>query len=473
MAAVTGSEKYSRIETFLDNIDQVRDPSNLEEPFRSLWLRMHGDLPTLMSEEDTKIALSGVAVDDLSDIEITSSEDQADASSANSIEVVSPKDVGPTFEMKVEDKRVKFKAAGEDDLLTIKVKEEAAAKVVNVQKITAPLKGIGGGAAKVTAKVRDMAIFYRDAKYDDVVSTATEIEDTVKDEDFRKSLLIEIQRKITEYEGLGGDETLTKERFKELSTSFKEKRDDFLPLLQATNKLAEDSIKHLITTEEVLIADVKEPPKPEVKETPVKKAEEEKAIPPKKEKPKLPGETDKKEKTVEIEEEGSDEEEEAAPKPVIKIVKKKVVVLKMRDDDEKPKEAPAPPSEEEGAEEDEDFSIDLEEEQEEDEEEEMAEEEDDEVPKVDKIMAEQKESVQKALDKKAKEQPDKTSVDSAFQKIQVVYKASVKLHEQGKDVAQIFDVMNLAEQARQKGDMRMYVGLAGQLESMLISMQKR
>ncbi|MGA1792881.1 MAG: hypothetical protein ACMUHM_02925 [Thermoplasmatota archaeon] len=465
MAAVTGSDKYSRIETFLDNIDQVRDPSQLEEPFRSLWLRMHGDLPTLMSEEDTRIALTGVAVDDLSDVEITSSDEQGGTGPANSsIEVVSPKDVGPTFEMKVEDKRVKFKAAGEEDLLTIKVKEEAAAKVVNVQKITAPLKGIGGGAAKVTSKVRDMALFYRDAKYEDVIRLATDIEGTVKDEDFRKSMLIEVQKKISEYEALGGDLSLTKERFKELSAAFKDNREDFLPLLQATNKLAEDSIKDLISTEEVLIADVKEAA---VEEAPLK-VEEEKAVPPKKEKPKLPGETAGPEKKVEVEEE-TGEEEEAAPKPVIKIVKKKVVVLKMRDEEEKPKEAPAPPSgDEEPEDEEEDFSIDLEEEGMEEEEEEASEE----VPKVDKIMAEQKEGVQKALEKTAKDQPDKSAVESAFKKIQVVYNASVKLHEQGKDVAKIFDIMNMAEQARQKGDLKMYVGLAGQLESMLIAMQK-
>jgi hypothetical protein len=32
--------------------------------------------------------------------------------------------------------------------------------------------------------------------------------------------------------------------------------------------------------------------------------------------------------------------------------------------------------------------------------------------------------------------------------------------------------MNMAEQARQKGEMKMYIGLADQLENMLISMQK-
>ncbi|MGA1873907.1 MAG: hypothetical protein ACMUHY_09590 [Thermoplasmatota archaeon] len=460
MVAVTGSDKYSRIETFLDNVDQVRDPSSLEEPFRSLWIRVHGDMPTLMSEEDARIALSGIMTEDLTDVEITSSEGSGlEDAASGSIEVVSPKEVGPTIEMKVEDKRVKFKAAGEEDLMAIKTKEEAAAKVVGIQKDTAPLKGIGGGAAKITSKVREMAVYYRDGSYGDVIDIATQIEETLNSEDFRKSLLLEMQKKITEYENLGGDLSLSKERFKEMSVSFKENRDDFLPLVQATNKLAEDSIKDLITTEEVVIADVKEPLPPGKKEEPRK---DDKAIPPKKDKPELPGETG--------EEKEGEEEEEVPPKPVIKIVKKKVVVLKMRDEEAK---EIAPEGElETEEEEEEDFSIDLENEELAEEEEGMEDDDSGEVPRVDKIMEEQKEGVQKALDRSTKDQPDKDKIDGAFKKIQVVYNASVKLHEKGKDVSKIFEIMNMAEDARKKGDMKMYVGLAGQLESMLISMQK-
>jgi hypothetical protein len=464
MTVSTGSDRYSRIENFLDKIDQVKAPTDLEEPFRSLWMRVHGDMPSLMSEEDVKISLSsGIGTEQLSDVEITSSDGpDIEGTVKGTIEVVSPKDIGPTVEMKVEDKRVTFKAAGEEDLQAMKVKEAAAGKIVNAQKITAPLKGIGGDAAKITAKVRDIALLYRDGNYDQVVNLANDIEETITGEDFKKSVLVELQKKISEYEGLGGDLTLTKGRFKELGTSLKEGKEDFLNLAQATNKLAEEAIKDIVTIEEVVLAEVKETS--EIVEEKSKKEEAEpkkKAVPKKKEKPKLPGEAE------EVQPEG--ESKKSEPKPVIKIIKKKVLVVRPREktEEEEPREPEiqeeAGPGEEEG----EDFSIDL-----------GAEEEEDEVPKVDKIMAEKekedkkKEAPPPQKKEKAKDETDKDAVDQAYKKIQFVYNASVKLHEKGKDMAKIFDIMNMAEQARQKGEMKMYIGLADQLENMLISMQK-
>lgn len=439
----------------MDKIDQVRDPSTLEEPFRSLWMRVHGDMPTLMSEEDLKLSLSsGIGTEQLSDVEITSSDGSGlDEAGKGSIEVVSPKDVGPTVEMKVEDKRVTFKAAGEEDLQAIKVKEAAAGKIVNIQKITAPLKGIGGDAAKITAKVRDMALLYRDGKYDQVVSHAKEIEETVTGQEFKKSVLVELQKKVSEYEELGGDLTLTKERFKETGMSLKEDREDFLNLAQATNKLAEEAIKDIVSVEEVVLAEVKEAPEPE--KTPIEEEEtepEKEAVPKKKEKPKLPGEAG----DVQVEE----EIEKAEPKPVIKIIKKKVLVVRPKD--KRKEEPPEPTVQEEagpGEEEGEDFSIDLDAEEEE-------------VPKVDKIMAEEEKKAEKKKEASEPKKEEKAEIDQAYKKIQFVYNASVKLHEQGKDMAKIFEIMSMAEQARQKGEMKMYVGLASQLENMLISMQK-
>jgi len=416
--AASGSDRYSRIENFLDKIDGVNDPSNLEEPFRSLWMRVHGDMPTLMTDEDKKMSLSsGIGTEQLSDVEITSSDGSGlDAGAKGSIEVVSPKDVGPTVE-------------------------------------------IGGKAAKITAKVRDMAMLYRDGTYDKVVIYADSIENTITSEDFKKSVLVELQKKITEYEELGGVMALTKERFKDLGASLKEGKEDFLNLAQATNKLAEDSIKGLVSVEEVVLAEVKEAPKEDKPEKP-KETPKKKAVRKVKEKPKLPGESE------EVKEEAKPEEEE--PKPVIKIIKKKVLVIRRHDDPVE--ETPKPASTEEGTsteDEAEDFSLDLDENGEETE-----------VPKVNKILAEKtkeepvEETPEPVKDDKAPEDSKKEDVDLAYKKIQFVYNASVKLHEKGQNVAQIFEIMNMAEQARQKGELKMYVGLATQLENMLISMQK-
>ncbi|MBN1538869.1 MAG: hypothetical protein JW939_01900 [Candidatus Thermoplasmatota archaeon] len=466
MAASDGSDKYSRIETFLDNADKVREPSSLQEPFLSLWLRIHGEMPTLMSKEDTRSVMSGVSVEQLLDVEIAHSEEfTGHPQEKSSIEMVSPKDVGPTVEMKVEDKRVRFRAAGEDDLAAMKIKEEAAAKVVGIQKDTAPLKGIGGSAARIASMVREMALHYRDGRYDQVIKYADDIGSTIGSDDFKRSVIAEIQGKIRDYEVLGGNMTLSKERFKELTASFKEGKEDFLSLAQATNTLAEEAVKDLVTAEEVVLAEVREPEKPpekEVQEGPSMAKEAEVTISETGEK-KLPGNT---ETTPQKEEEA----EKASVKPVIKIMKKKVVLLKMGDRNgspEPPEEAPVRSTEDEELpgkkEEEEDFCIDLGEQEE---------DENDDVPRVDKIMAEQKKADPKPHGTGSKEGPDRSKIDGAFKKIQVVYKASVKLHEQGRDVGKMFDMINMAEDSRKKGDMRMYVGLADQLESMLIGMQK-
>lgn len=461
MTAVTGSDKYSRVETFLDNTDKVREPSVLEEPFRSLWLRVHGEMPTLMSEEDTRAAMSGMLTEQLTDVEITHSEGpDVDPQEKGSIEVVSPKDVGPTVEMKVKDNRVKFKAAGEEDLMAMRLKEAAAEKVVSIQKDTAPLKGIGGSAARVITKVRDMALRYRDGEFQQVVEMADEIGSTIHNEEFRRSLLIEIQGKITDYGSLGGDLALAKERFKELSVSYKEGKEDFLPLAQAVNALAEEAIKGLVTSEEVVLAEIKEPSKPGpdvVKEGPSIEKEVT-VIPVKRNRPKP---TEKKEDTPPEEVEGEGE----TAKPVIRIVKKKILVLK-KETPASPNKDPKPisregPSSTEKENIESDPRMDPQD----------LENGEGEVPTVEEIMAEQNKSVKKAIDKN-KDGPERSAIDGAFKKIDLVYKASVKMHERGKDVSGIFDIIKMAEQARQKGDMRMYVGLAGQLESMLIAMQK-
>ncbi|MFW3146796.1 MAG: hypothetical protein ACMUIE_08305 [Thermoplasmatota archaeon] len=458
MAALSGSDRYTRLESFLDNLDQVRDPANLEEPFRSLWLRAHGELPTLMSEDDfSSLSSSDLGSSALGGVEITSSEGidmkKIGSTTSSRIEVVSPKDVGPTIEMKVEDRKVTFKAAGEQDIKVIKAKEEAAQKVVRIQKLTAPLKGIGGEAARISDNVKEMLLHYKDGSYDKVVSASEEIEKKITSEEFKKGLIVRLQKKMEEYDSIGGNMTVAKERFREMTQSLGDD-EKFYMLAQAANRLAEDAVKDLVTVEEVVVAEVerKEAPKPEMKtkEAAGQKEEAPRIVRKRKE---LPGDT---------EEEAPEVETEAEPKPVIKIIKKKVVVVRKHDEPENPPDV----------EEQEDFSIDLDEEEE---------EEDDHgpVPRVDEVVKMGKAGeVPKAGEAKhqpsvkASQGPSEEDRKKAFEKYKLVYNAAIKLHQNGKDVSKIFELYNIGEKSRQDGNYRMYVGIADQLQNMLISMQK-
>ena len=62
-------------------------------------------------------------------------------------------------------------------------------------------------------------------------------------------------------------------------------------------------------------------------------------------------------------------------------------------------------------------------------------------------------------------------ITEAFKKYQTAYSISLKMHEKGKDVSTIFDLMKFAEQSREKGDMKTYVGVCNQMESMVLKMQ--
>jgi hypothetical protein len=64
-------------------------------------------------------------------------------------------------------------------------------------------------------------------------------------------------------------------------------------------------------------------------------------------------------------------------------------------------------------------------------------------------------------------------LQEAYNRISFVYNAATKMHAAGKDVKQLFDLYNFAEEARKKGDNKIYIGVSKQLESMLLSMQSK
>ncbi|MFO8050182.1 MAG: hypothetical protein R6V01_00590 [Thermoplasmatota archaeon] len=480
MPPSTGADRYTRVETFLDNVERVEEPMKLDEPFRSLWLRVHGEMPTLMSEDDMRHAISqDFATSSLAGIEVESSEglELEGGGRGSSIEVVSPEDVGPTVEMKIDDKKVKFRAAGEEDIRSLKKKEDAAQKVVEIQRKTSTLKGVGGEAQKVIENVRDMAVSYRDGDYERVISKAEEINEKMDSKDLKSSIIVQLQKKISDYEEIGADLFAAKEKFKELATSLKEDRDDFYSLTQSTNRLAEDAIKDIVSFEEVELAEddgIKEEKAP--------------PEPPRQKKPKVIRKTLKKkpglpEGTGEEQGGPETEQEEEGPKPVIKIVKKKVVKVAMDEEDEE-----------------EDFSIDLDEEEAEEDigsvepgrEEEPTEDQEnapireegtqpEETPEAQQEGSDpgpqQNVPPQEAASGSGEEIPEpvgpsQEDIENAFKQYQFVYNASVKLDQAGKDVTQIFDLYSYGEEARKKGDMKTYVGVAKQLQDMLIALQK-
>jgi protein TonB len=67
----------------------------------------------------------------------------------------------------------------------------------------------------------------------------------------------------------------------------------------------------------------------------------------------------------------------------------------------------------------------------------------------------------------------KIEANEAFKRIQLVHKAATAMHNKGKDVGQIFELLKYAEEARKKGDLKAYTGVSKQLESMLLSMQTK
>ena len=459
-------DKYSRLERFLDKIDEFQDPKDLNEPFRTLWFRIHG----VRGDEASK----GKFISDIpSDVDLESStgSDVEGVGKKSSIEILSPSDVGPTLDMKVDEKdkkgKIKFKAASGDELETVKQKEKAAKILVDIRSRMTPLRGMGGEAARLYNELKEIATEYKDGDYEEAMKHGEDMKERLQSEDFRKNLMVYLQKKMKEYKETGADISEAESKFKELAICFKENCDKFIQIAGTTNRMAEDSIKSIVSdvVSDVQVLDEKKkmaiPLKKKVKL--VSKSKERKEL----KSPEEEVEKEREEEEPEPKKEEREPDEEA--KPLIKVVKKKITLL---------------PDEEEEEEEDE-FVLD------EDEYEEESSETDEIPPPKEETTGEEnkEENVIDKPEEKTESPPrekietgkgekdtagsnDREELTEAFNKIQNVYNIAVKMHGKGKDVSQLFDLINYAEQARQKGETKTYIGVSHQLENMLLSMQK-
>jgi len=446
---VTPSQSgYDKLERFLDDMEQVRDPGSLEEPFRTLWLRVHG-LDT--SSLEGLSVREGVPVQDLipSTIEIAPSTGLDAATLERTgkmkrIEVLSPQEVGPTFEMKVEEKKLTFRMADGKAILSSNLKRDAGNLMVGLQSKLVPLTGLGGDVPALQDMMRQVAKAYKEADYEKAVSICNEIVTRLGSEDFKKDMLIKVQRRMSDYQQLGAELTKAREDFKALATSLRENRDDFYTIVTVFIKGLEDSVKGLgieevtaevVEVEEVVVEatipqettrDAPETPKEEVKP------------------PESPGPAPEAKPT-------EPPAAKEALRPVVKCGQKRLTLVpeeappgperteELKTPEEKPTEPkdPSPSAVTPAA-----------------------------VPKV-KVRA-----TQAATDDEEKAARQKEATE-AFNRIQIVHKAATALHKKGKDVGQIFDLLRYAEEARKKGELKAYIGVSKQLESMLLSMQTK
>ncbi|MCU0799391.1 MAG: hypothetical protein MUC62_06940 [Candidatus Thermoplasmatota archaeon] len=445
---VTPSQSgYDKLERFLDDVDQVRDPGSLEEPFRTLWLRVHGLDPSSIEKLS---ASEGGPVQDLipSTIEITPSAG-LDASTlertgkVKRIEVLSPQEVGPTFEMKMDEKKLTFKMAGVKDIRSSNLKRDAGNLMVGLQSKLVPLTGLGGDVPALQDMMRQVASSYKEADFEKAVSICGDIGARLGSEDLKKDILIKVQKRMSDYQQLGADQTKAREEFKALASSLRENRDDFYTILTGLIKGLEDSVKGLgieeVSAEVVEVAEeVVEPaPKTEVpREGPLAPKEEQIQAEPPKTPPKPSGPDEKREDL----------------KPVVKFVKKKLTLVPEGNapvtdvaagpkaivaKPPEPMKTPSPSAE---------------------------------TPPPD--IKQEERTPQAAADDGERAARQKEATD-AFNRIQIVHKAATALHKKGKDVGQIFDLLRYAEEARKKNELKAYIGVSKQLESMLLAMQSK
>jgi hypothetical protein len=465
------SSKYDRLARFLDGLDRA-DPNALEEPYRSLWFRIKDLDPRSIRTVRTETAGPAQAAIDVSDFVIDESEPVEVASLGGRerrIEVISPSQVGPTFEMKVETKpKVTFKAAGDDEVETVRRKETAAKCLLQVQEALVPLKGVDGEAKTLFSKNKDMAKHYREGDYVEVEAISKAIISTLASQEFRQSMMLRLQKKLKEYEEAGIEMGPARERFKQLAASYKEDRPDFASLAGACNKLAEDAARAVLgdpEEAEVIVAEiVKGPMVPAASSIAETAKKEITHTPPKQEVHTPPSSTigpSSEPRPVEVAPAPVQAPPTEVPKPaedlkpIIKIVRKKLVAV----DDEggAPQTVLSPAASTEPA-----VSA----------------------PPVEKLVprtetAPQAKTAPAAAppsEKKKVQEVKNTESDDlqeAYKRIMSVYNAASKMHAAGKDMNQLFDLYNFAEEARKKGDNKIYIGVSKQLESMLISMQTK
>jgi len=538
MSTPTDTETIPRLERFLDDLHTVRDPGSLEEPFRSLWYRVHGyepDNPQSMSRFEREIGVSGGVGSSMETMEgvefIPSDTDIGDTATARKgrIEVISPKEVGPTLDMTIpEEKRVTFKAAGEKEIMRARTKEDAARKMVELQKKAAPIKGMGGEAGLLFDSIREVALKYREGEYDEAAEKAQSLIERIDDTSFRKDLMVYLKDKISDYGKAGADLTDAISKFRDMAEALKEGSGEFLALAGSVNKMAEDAIKGIVTdsvTAEVVQVKEgeEEPDKEEEKgvpepsagvegppQAPTRKVKITKKLKVEKERRSV-GKEEKGEQTdtqappagkrtpeaeskephsavepSEMEREDEDGERTEDPredeKKVLKtqIVKKKLVKLVPTEPQpSREGKGTQPPDEQASPEGSEQMGMGGEEETAEEAVKEPGLQGNEsltgEVAEQDPPAEENERGGGEGQDREAppeqKEGVPPEKVKKAFDKLQFTYKVALKMHEAGRDVSQIFDLLNYAETVRDKGDMRAYTGIADQCESMIIKLQ--
>ena len=517
MALASESKRYKELVSFLDRLPMTSCPEGVDESFRSLWRRIQGEGGMSVSVGRR----SGAGT-----VEIASSVKTGTDEGKGRIEVFSPSSVKPAVEMKIEEKKVTFKAAGEKERETVRAKEDAAKLMIELQKKGAPIKGIGGDAARLFEKVRRVAVLYREQDYIKARKLAGLLMERLDNVEFKTSISQYLVKKVDEYSQIGADVTEPKNQLDDMMKDLPA-QDDFHQKAGNINRMLEDSIKGIITESvDVEIVEAEVVAEAESPETMVTAVTEEKPKPKKtitrrvvkrsvKSKKEAPPPSVEKEPQVKTEEkEGEIPKPETIPqpqmdepKPIIKIVKKKLVPVEEEHSDQSvvPEEKEKTVSTS--------SNVQVEEEKEEKvvsttskvqvEEESVSPSVDVESPKVAvkkttlKVVKKQEDSVQEKQEpesavSKSTVSPDNAGVKSdtpkvggkaetggisadeikeAFERLQVIYNAALKLHKSGKDVSQIFEMIKMAEEASGNGNHRMYVGISKQCESMLIKMQ--
>lgn len=448
---------YDKLEAFLDDVDRIRDPGSLEEPFRTLWLRVHG---LDMSSMRNVTAPSGGPVQDLmpATVEIAPSKglDPSTIERAGTIkriEVLSPSEVGPTVEMKVEERKIKFRMADSKEVRSSNLKRDAGNLMVGLQAKLVPLTGLGGEVPSLQEKMKLVATSYKEADYERVFSIIKELDDKLSSEEFKKDILIRVQRRMSDYQSLGADTTRMKEQFRSLAVSLKEGKVDFYPLVSTMVKELEESIKGLSIEEvAVEVIEVAEevpegPPAPEALEKP---AEPARAGP-----PPAPAAASPLEPATE----GTGAEGSKTPpaggeelRPVVRFVKRKLTIIPegpeaVREGGEPPMPGTTAPT--------------------------SATETSPPPVETTQVGASKEESAPRPTPEEEEKAARQKEATEAFNRIQLVHKAATAMHKKGKDVGQIFDLLRYAEEARKKGELKSYIGVSKQLESMLLSMQSR
>jgi hypothetical protein len=355
-------------------------------------------------------------------------------------------------EMKMEDKKLTFRMADSKEVRSSNLKREAGNLMVGLQSKLVALSGLGGDVPALQEMMKQVASAYREADYEKAVSSCERIAARLGSEEFKKDILIKVQRRMSDYQALGADLTRAKEHFKSMAASLRDNKDEFYLLTSTLIKELEGSIKGLGIEE--VSAEVVEVAEEVAEEVPPQKAQSDVVEPPKADVGPAPAlvptkETERPSPTAEISKPAPGPGPEL--RPVVKFVKKKLALVpEGAPPTETVKERPAQAEEPTAAEPSPAKTLEK-------------------APTAENQEAKPAQAVQTDEEKAARQK----EATEAFNRIQIVHKAATALHKKGKDVGQIFDLLRYAEEARKKGELKAYIGVSKQLESMLLSMQSK